>query len=200
MASASSACDYASIFGEFNDWKLVEIEKLVDGDMEDDGDADADLILEHRTDALAMQIAEGMVGAITSGGDPDYSYYLVKFLGPARPSLSATVIKDFTPHVDVAEGDLIVEARFYNRVPRAHGWWTLQTGDTVTVPAHFLLYVDIEIETEHDATDEGPALSLPRGCNQREARAASCVHVPEEAHEAISSVVADRDLELDRVQ
>ena len=74
---------------------------------------------------------------------------------------------------------------------------------SVMVPAHFLLYVDIELDTEHDATADRPALYLPNGCSTRAARAASYVHMTVQAHDSrgdLIRIALDSDLELDRAQ
>ena len=69
-----------------------------------------------------------------------------------------------------------MEARVYNSVSRS-ARHVILLSLKVIVPARFLLYV-IELELEHDATADRPALYLPNGCSKRAARATSCVHVP----------------------
>jgi hypothetical protein len=44
-------------------------------------------------------------------------------------------------------GSMVVDAYFYNSLPRAWNWWTLAPSLTLVVPSHMVVYVGINFES-----------------------------------------------------
>jgi hypothetical protein len=87
-------------------------------------------------------------------------------------------------------GSMVVDAYFYNSLPRARTWWTPAPSLTLVVPLHMAVYVRINLESPSAEVSDGRS-SLPRTCNVRAAKAAGAVHVHGGVHAAIVEACRD---------
>lgn len=190
--ASSRDCKYATIFEGLNDWRLVELEPKTAADAAEVNE-DFQVIWQARGEALATRIADGVVGAIAAGDDPNYDYYLVCFSSGSYALPAARTITEFNPPIELAAGSIVANALFYNHVPGARNWWTPAPTLKVVVPSDLVLHVDIEVETFSKKRGDGlPA--LPTACKVSEAKRAGAVRVPDKVHAEIVEAGRERDL------
>jgi hypothetical protein len=95
-------------------------------------------------------------------------------------------------------GSMLVDAHFYNILPRARNWWTPAPSLKLVMPLHIVVYVDISLESPSAEVSDGRP-SLPRTCNVRAAKAAGAVPVHDDVHAAIVEACREsRDHALER--
>ena len=81
------------------------------------------------------------------------------------PLEESCLLTEYEPLIFVPKGELICNAAYFNKVPRAPPWYTLSS-NTTKVCLCQVLAADVTLVEESTAN----AIILPNTCNQREAR------------------------------
>jgi hypothetical protein len=89
----------------------------------------------------------------------------VKWLGPPYPLEESCLLTEYEPPIFVPEGELVCDAAYFNKVPKAPQWYTILS-NTTKVRLCQVLAADVTLEEESTAN----AITLPNTCNRREAR------------------------------
>jgi hypothetical protein len=161
----SPDCVFSEIFEpSLNDWHLVELVPGKDNDT-DDVEEVHKLVVKSWAEVAEVEIKEGQCGAFSTE-DPDADgYYLVKWLGAPYPLEESCLLTEYEPPIFVPEGELVCDAAYFNKVPRAPQWYTLSS-NTTKVRLCQVLVADVNLVEESTAN----AITLPNTCNRREAR------------------------------
>ena len=119
------------------------------------------IVLETMKEHVACEIKIGNFGAFSTE-DPDYErFYLVEWTGTPYNAKEDMYLHDYNPPIFIKEGEMLVKARYLDKVPRALGWWMV-VDHSVTVRVQQVLVSDVgmvEPSVEH---------KLPRSIRQRD--------------------------------
>mmetsp|Transcript_22912 Transcript_22912/g.76909 ORF Transcript_22912/g.76909 Transcript_22912/m.76909 type:complete len:368 (+) Transcript_22912:205-1308(+) len=185
----NTECALWPVFEGANDWKVVQ---LVDakgaGDAAEDDFDDGELVLATRTDAVCACIEEGKVGALDAKGDDD-GYYLVQWTSAPYGAPEDMTLTDFTPPVQVKQGDMLIDGTYFNAVQGVRFWYTPAVDLTLTAPARFVVRADVEMH------QPGPEVKLPKASKKvkKEMLAKGAVRVDATDHEKIMEELRRRD-------
>jgi len=179
-------CKYYQIFLETNNWRVVTLKARKDCPEEDLEEAKM-IVLNSMTENAANEIKVGNIGAFSTE-DPTYEgFYLVKWTSESFPAEEDTLLHDFDPPMHIKKGDLLVTAKYLDKVPRAANWWC-PIEQTVTVRVQQVLATKIQL-MGHCAANQ-----LPRTCNNSEAIRLNSKKLCEEDREKILHEILVRNV------
>jgi hypothetical protein len=127
------------------------------------------------------------VGAFLATEDPDApdAYYLVQWVDEPRTLYEDLVPNEFDQPILLKSREMVVRAKYFNKVRRATRWYTPSTILT-TVWLQQVLIADLEIQPE------SPTSKLPNTCNKVAARSKGARKSYENDHDKIVDAIAHR--------
>jgi hypothetical protein len=160
--STAENCVWSDMFvGGLNDWKIVTL-TATDGCDSDEVDLANTVILENITTIMAENIEVGSIGAFQTEDDNADGYYLVQFTSEPYTLQEATLLTEYEPPLQLEEGELVCEATYFEKVPRARFWYTPTEMTTV-------LRVQQVVATKIELVEPSPTNPLPNTCKKRDA-------------------------------
>jgi hypothetical protein len=113
-----------------NDWTLVKKNpaKLCD---ESEVEELQEMLLDNLATIMAETVVEDGIGAFLTDDPEVDGYYLVKWATTPYTLQEDVILKEYTPHIKIATGELVCNARYFNHVQRVPYWYT--PSDTPTV-------------------------------------------------------------------
>ena len=80
-----------------------------------------------------------------STDDPDYDgFYLVQWMGTPYKSQEDLYVCKYNPPIFVKEGEMLVKAKYLDKVPWALGWW-MAVNQSVTVQVQQIHISNVEM-------------------------------------------------------
>ena len=156
-----------------NDWKICQL--LPDTVDDEKGAQDSiQCVLNALEARMSLMIREGEVGAVGTTDNAAMGYYVVKWTSePYALQADAEGMSGV-----IADGAMVVDAVYFNRVERAPYWYTQSELMTVVEVRH-VLWSGLQLK-EISATNK-----LPLACNRLDATRKRAGKIAVEEHEAI---------------
>jgi hypothetical protein len=187
--ASSVTCKYWSLFEGLNDWKLV---KLV-------ADGTADLIAEEICRAkstvlhgiatsVAERIEDGLFGAFLTDDPDSDGYYVVQWTSDPYTLQESIELEEYDPPLHLEAGELVCEARYLNKVPRARQWYTAPTTDLPTT-----VRLQQVIDPMLELLEISPANKLPNNCDKRACERLQARKISNESHEELIEEIHRRE-------
>ena len=107
--------------GGLNKWKIVSL-TATSGCDSDEVDLAHTVIMENITTIMAENIEVGSIGAFRTEDENADGYYLVQFTSEPYTLQEATLLTEYEPPLQLDEGELVCEATYFEKVPRARFW------------------------------------------------------------------------------
>ena len=187
--SSSTTCDLWDIFEGLNDWSIVQLVAREDND-EDEIEIIHRIVLDAKVDSLCVQ--EGKVGSFRTEDPDSDGYYLVAWSSVPYKLQEVRVLNEYTPPITVPKGELVADAIYFDKVPRAPGWYT-QVAMSTTVRLQQVILADLKL------TQESQDCPLPNACNKNEARSKGAQKISEQDHGRLLDEIARMEI-LDFVE
>jgi hypothetical protein len=108
---------------------------------------------------MAENIEVGLIGAYCTEDDDTDGYCLVEFTSKPYTHQEATLLTEYEPPLQLEEGKLVWEAKYYKKVPHTRLWYMLT--DMMTV-----VHVQQVILTELQLLEPSPINPLPNTCKK----------------------------------
>jgi hypothetical protein len=171
--SSSTTCDLWEIFEGLNDWNIVQLVPREDND-EDEMEIIHRIVLDAKVDLLCVR--EGENGAFRTE-DPDADgYYLVKWTSTPYKLPEARELREYNPPILVPKGELVADAVYFSKVPRAPRWYTPTVEISTTVRLQQVILAELLLCNESEES------RLPNACNKTEARSKGAQKISEQDH------------------
>ena len=157
-------CKDYLLYEGLNDWHILTLGPKTPGAAEQVEEAKV-IVVQGTTEEVGKHIKKGSIGAFSTD-DPDADgYYIVEWLGEPFVLEEDCTLDTFDPPQHFKSGELVVYAKYFNKVQRAPFWYT--ASDSVfkeLIKVQHVLAADLKLL--EISTDSNP---LPRSCNRREA-------------------------------
>jgi hypothetical protein len=147
--------------GGLNNWKIVSL-TTTEGCDSDEIDLTNTVILENITTIMAENIEVRKIGAFRTEDKEADGYYVVVFTTEPYTLQEATLLTEYKPPLKLDEGELVCEAKYYTKVPRARFWYT---------PTEMKMMVRVQtvVATDLELLEPSPTNPLPNTCKKRDA-------------------------------
>jgi hypothetical protein len=170
--ASSTTCDLWEIFEGLNDWNIVQLMPRDDND-EDEIEIIHRIVLDAKVESLS--VLAGKNGAFRTEDPDSDGYYLVKWSSAPYELQEARELTEYDPPILVSKGELVADAAYFEKVPRAPRWYTPVAMST-TVRLQQVILADLILHEESEGS------RLPNTCNKTEARSEGAQKVSEQDH------------------
>ena len=204
-AGPCDTCEYWVLFekedgsGGYNDWEIIHLDKKANDFVEEDFAESNMFTLETLSTAMSHIVMDGNYGAYVVD-DPEYDYYLVKWVGQPYQAKDDEVIELDGEEFIVKEGEWLCNGEWLDRLQGAKRWW-YQTDRRCVVRLQAVTNPNLELEPLSDTNKLYPSASREAKQQARE-HANETYKISEEDHkfllaEAVGRVVLDRTYTVD---
>ena len=166
-------CLYKTVFGDYNDWRIIEIrppapkKDKVTGAVTAASEANQSLAMEEMEElkldilagaeaAAARNIFADSYGAYDRSGDFD----LIQFTSEPYPLQDETVDVEGCPN-KLPLGELVCNGRYLSKVGGAARWYTRKTGNPPQEPQEYVFRVRYVVSTNVIVRQESISVKLP---------------------------------------
>jgi hypothetical protein len=190
--ASSTTCHFWPIFEGLNDWIIITLEPTANTSREEIEETWAEAL-----DGIATRMAEkvevGMFGAFQTA-DPDTDgYYLVEWTSVPNTIQEDVMLTKYDPPIQIKEGELVCDANYWNKVPRAKLWYTRPTEPLSTV-VRMQQVVSSKVELESISETN----KLPHTCDRQTATQLGAKRICNEDHDEMLEEIHQREaLEFD---
>lgn len=188
--SNSSNCHWYPIYEGLNDWQIVSIHSETEPSEEEIVEVNH-VVLDSMTRNIISEIKPTNVGAFSTD-DPDADgYYLVEFLTDPFRLDKDTALKEYDPPMLLRKDELVVTAKYFNKVPRASKWYTPSNIKT-TVHIQQVILAGLSLLPISAADNRLPSYLTKAA--RRSADAKKAVRIAQSDHEIILEQLARRQI------
>ena len=185
----SESCVWADVFqdGHLNDWHIIDLVPKSGSDPGEFEDAQT-VVLESIADRYAEEIQEGCFGAFMTSDTTTDGYYLVQWSSAPYTLQSDSFLEEYDPPLLIRQGELVCDAKYFNKVPRATAWYTPPQVYSSTTVVRLQQVVASEISLV--GTTEA---RLPNTCDRKTAERLHAKKISDKDHDAILEEIGRRE-------
>jgi hypothetical protein len=184
----NESCVWADVFknGHLNDWQTIDLAPKSGSDPEEMEQAQT-MVLENISARYAEEIQKGTFGAFMTSDPATDGYYLVQWSSAPYTLQSDSFLDEYEPPLLLRQGELVCDAKYCNKVPRAKNWYTPpQANSSTAVRLQQVVASAISLVGTTRAR-------LPNTCDRKTAEILDAKKVSDEDHEAILEEIGMRE-------
>ena len=170
-----------------NDWHLVD---LVPGKGNDPAEIEQaqTIVLESIAERYSEEVQVGNFGAFMTSDMEADGYYVVQWTSDPYTLQADSILDEYDPPLLMRKGELVCDAKYFKKVPRARRWYTPTHGTTpgTVVRLQQVVASDIQMLETTEA-------ALPSTCDRRTAQRLHAKKIAETDHEAILEEISMRE-------
>ena len=181
------ACEKSKVYGDYNDWILVELVPKAGASQEELNEADGRVLLTLQA-LMFDKISAGEFGAI--GAADEDGFYLVKWTGAPYVLQEDKVVMDGTCHL--VAGDMACKGTYLTKLYRTKDWYTptpTVAEAEIEFPLKYVLLTGIEMK-ELSTDNPLPKNAVPR--TKQDAKNLGAMRIPESSLQEIDAETARR--------
>jgi hypothetical protein len=184
----SENCQWWSLFAGLNSWNIVSLLPTKESNPDEIEEAQA-IVLDGIGTMMSELVRVGHFGAFMTD-DPDADgYYLVNWTSVPYTLQEEIELDEYTPPIRIAKGELVCDAAYWYKVPRAKLWYTRpRPGDaTTTIRMRQVIAADMALSPISQTTP------LPNSCDKRQATRLGAHRIAHTDHEELLEEIHRRD-------
>jgi hypothetical protein len=182
-------CDWAPIFQGLNDWLIVDLVPTAKSD-EEEIELAYTTVLKGIATIMSESIKIGEYGAFNTDDEAADGYYLVRWASDPYSLQEDVFLDDYDPPLQIVRGELVCDAFYCSKIPRARQWYTPPQDAATSTP----IRLQQVLVGNLNVLPVGGDNRLPNNYYRRRAEELGAFRVSDDEHDMLQDEIARRDL------